>query len=56
MRGRVNAIRTFKGLVADLRVNRFPHHQYIYVVNSYLLVANIRKIIGNLMLEEDIRL
>ena len=24
MRGRVNAIRTFKGLVADLRVNTFP--------------------------------
>lgn len=23
MRGRVNAIRTFKGLVADLRINKF---------------------------------
>ena len=26
MRGRVNAIRTFKGLVADLRLNRFTYN------------------------------
>ena len=39
MRGRVNAIRTFKGLVADLRVYKFPS-EGIYLSNdSYIPVV-----------------
>ena len=30
MRGRVNAIRTFKGLVADLRYYKFDNRFYFY--------------------------
>ena len=38
MRGRVNAIRTFKGLVADLRYNTFLHNlfcKYIFTLQNY---------------------